>query len=65
MFTDIHPINYGAITEMEESLALKGYSGNTVKTYRNEFSQFLAALREHPFVGTRNRHSFHSRAFRA
>ena len=32
MLTDIHPINYGAITEMEESLALKEYNDNTVKS---------------------------------
>jgi len=45
MLTNIHPINYNAFLKMIELLKLKGYSNNTIKTYQNEFAQFLAALR--------------------
>jgi site-specific recombinase XerD len=48
MFTDIHPVNHNALIQMEELLKLKGYSGNTIKTYRNEFAQFLTALKNNP-----------------
>ena len=48
MLTDIHPINHNAIIAMEELLKLKGYSSSTIKTYRNEFAQFLAALKNNP-----------------
>ena len=33
---------------MEELLKLKGYSNSTIKTYQNEFAQFLTALRNNP-----------------
>ena len=45
MFTNIHPINHSAIIKMVEQLKLKGYSENTIKTYQNEFAQFLIALK--------------------
>ena len=48
MFADIHPVNRNAIVKMVELLKLKGYSNNTIKTYRNEFVQFLTALRNKP-----------------
>jgi len=48
MLAGIHPVNYGAIIEMEELLKLKGYSTSTIRTYRNEFSQFLVALQHNP-----------------
>ena len=49
MFIDnIYPINRNAIKKMVELLKLKGYSDNTIKTYQNEFAQFLAALKNTP-----------------
>jgi len=47
MFTNIHLINHSAIIKMVEQLKLKGYSENTIKTYQNEFAQFLIALKHH------------------
>jgi len=46
--TNIHPTNHNAILKMAELLKLKGYSSSTIKTYQNEFAQFLAALRNNP-----------------
>jgi len=48
MLTKIHSINYEAIFKLVEQLRLKGYSENTIKTYRNEFAQFLIALKNNP-----------------
>ena len=48
MHIDIHPVNHNAILKMVELLKLKGYSNNTIKTYQNEFAQFLAALKNNP-----------------
>jgi len=44
----IFPINHNAIVKMVEQLKLKGYSENTIKTYQNEFAQFLMALKNNP-----------------
>jgi len=44
----IHPINHNAMREMVELLKLKGYSSSTIKTYQNEFAQFLIALKNNP-----------------
>ena len=48
MFADIHSVNLNAIKEMAELLELKGYSSSTIKTYQNEFIQFLTALKNYP-----------------
>jgi len=48
MLTNIHPTNHNAILKMVELLELKGYSKSTIKTYQNEFAQFLAALKNNP-----------------
>jgi site-specific recombinase XerD len=45
MLANIHPVNHTAVIEMENMLKLKGYSSSTIKTYRNEFVQFLIALK--------------------
>ena len=45
MLTNIHPVNHSAVFKLVESLKLKGYSDNTIKTYQNEFGQFLVALK--------------------
>ncbi len=47
MFAGIHQINQSAIIKMTEQLKLKGYSENTIRTYQNEFAQFLIALKHH------------------
>jgi site-specific recombinase XerD len=44
----ILPKNRSAIEKMVEQLKLKGYSDNTIRTYRNEFTQFLVALKNYP-----------------
>ena len=48
MLTNIHSTNHHAILKMVELLKLKGYSNSTIKTYQNEFAQFLAALKNNP-----------------
>ena len=48
MLVKIHPVNRDAIIKMVELLKLKGYSKNTIKTYQNEFVQFLIALKTNP-----------------
>jgi site-specific recombinase XerD len=42
----IHPINQPAIKRMHETLLLKAYSQNTIKTYCNEFAQLLYLLKD-------------------
>lgn len=44
----IDPINYEAFSKFQELLILKSYSQNTVRTYTNEFAQFLYVLKKHP-----------------
>lgn len=41
----IHPTNQSALQLFIETLQLKAYSENTIKTYRNEFAQLLYALK--------------------
>ena len=48
ILTNIYPVNQNAIIRMVEQLKLKGYSENTIKTYQNEFAQFLIALKNNP-----------------
>ena len=45
MFTNVYPVNQNAVEKMVEMLELKGYSNSTIKTCRNEFMQFLTALK--------------------
>lgn len=42
----IEEVNYAALVRYVETLQLKGYSINTINTYRNEFGQLLHVLRE-------------------
>jgi site-specific recombinase XerD len=42
---EIHPINQPALEKFVETLQLKGYSANTIRTYRNEFAQLLNVLK--------------------
>jgi site-specific recombinase XerD len=42
----INPINQYALQRYIETLQLKGYSSNTIKTYLNEFTQLLCFLRD-------------------
>jgi len=41
----IHPVNLAALKRMHETLLLKAYSPNTIKTYCTEFSQLLYILK--------------------
>lgn len=43
----IAPINQPALQRFIETLQLKGYSPNTLITYRNEFAQLLYLLKDH------------------
>ena len=42
----IHPVNLTALNRMYETLLLKAYSPNTIKTYCVEFSQLLYLLKD-------------------
>lgn len=42
----IHPVNQPAFQRFIETLQLKAYSENTIKTYRNEFAQLLYLLKD-------------------
>lgn len=42
----LEEVNYAALVRYVETLQLKGYSINTINTYRNEFGQLLHVLRE-------------------
>jgi site-specific recombinase XerD len=42
----IQPINHPALQLYVETLQLKGYSLNTINTYRNEFAQLLCILKD-------------------
>ena len=44
--SQIHPVNRGALKRMHETLLLKSYSPNTIKTYCGEFSQLLHLLKD-------------------
>ncbi len=41
----IHQVNHSAMVRFIETLQLKGYSPNTIKTYRNEFGALLQILK--------------------
>ena len=43
---NIHPVNQPALQRYLETLQLKAYSPNTIKTYHNEFAQLLYVLKE-------------------
>ena len=44
----IHPVNLSALQQMHETLLLKAYSPNTIRTYCIEFSQLLYLLKDIP-----------------
>jgi len=44
----IHPVNLPALKRMHETLLLKAYSPNTIRTYCIEFSQLLYLLKDVP-----------------
>ena len=44
----IHPVNQPAFRSFVETLQLRAYSPNTIKTYRNEFAQLLYVLKSVP-----------------
>ena len=44
----IHPVNQAALKQMHETLLLKAYSPNTIRTYCVEFSQLLYLLKDVP-----------------
>jgi site-specific recombinase XerD len=44
----IDELNVGAVDELVKALQLRSYSANTIKTYRNEFSQLLYWLKNKP-----------------
>ena len=46
LLANIHPNNQLAIHAFTETLQLKAYSPNTIKTYRNEFAQLLYLLND-------------------
>ena len=43
----IDAVNMDVIPLMEQCLKLKGYSSSTIRTYINEITQFLGALKDH------------------
>lgn len=44
----IHPVNTIVLEQVRERLVLKAYSPSTMRTYLNELSQFLQAIKSHP-----------------
>jgi integrase/recombinase XerD len=44
----IHEVNRPALLRFIETLELKAYSPSTIRTYRNEFAQFLYILKDKP-----------------
>jgi hypothetical protein len=46
VINQIHPVNQIALKRMHETLLLKGYSPNTIKTYCTEFAQLLYVLKD-------------------
>jgi site-specific recombinase XerD len=48
VISKIHPINFVALERMQETLLLKAYSPNTIKTYCIEFAQLLYILKDVP-----------------
>jgi len=48
VLAQIDPVNQPAFQRYVETLQLKGYSPNTLRTYRNEFAQLLYVLKTTP-----------------
>jgi len=48
VINQIHPTNQNALKRLHETLLLKAYSPNTIKTYCNEFAQLLYLLNDTP-----------------
>ena len=48
VISQIHPVNHVALKRMHETLLLKSYSPNTIKTYCLEFAQLLYVLKDKP-----------------
>jgi len=48
VINQIHPANQNALKRLHETLLLKAYSPNTIKTYCNEFAQLLYLLNDTP-----------------
>jgi len=46
LVNQIHPVNQAALKRMHETLLLKSYSPNTIKTYCVEFAQLLYLLKD-------------------
>ena len=46
VISQIHPVNHPALKRMHETLLLKAYSPNTIRTYCVEFSQLLYLLKD-------------------
>lgn len=44
----IEGINVDALNQFKRELLLKSYSPSTIRTYKNEFAQFLVAIKKHP-----------------
>ncbi len=44
----VHNVNKHVLAVMKQSLVLKAYSSSTIKTYLNEMSMFLKAIRHEP-----------------
>lgn len=47
----IDEINHIPLQQFERELILKGYSKSTIRTYVNEFRQFLSTIKNHPAEG--------------
>jgi integrase/recombinase XerD len=47
ILSQIHKKNQLALVKYNETLLLKGYSSNTIRTYNNEFAQLLYLLRDY------------------
>lgn len=45
---DVFFFHLDTLQKYKRELVLKGYSSNTVRTYCNEFRQFLTAIKDHP-----------------
>ncbi len=48
VFDKVHPNNHQALNNFVKALQLKGYKGNTVKVYKNEFIVLLEMLGSNP-----------------
>ena len=46
VLSQVNTVNQSALTRLIETVQLKGYSDNTLKTYRNEFARLLYVLKD-------------------